>query len=458
MSNDITRDGVVFNDLFGKQVVARFDQPDSSSDGGALLLKACDERLCLTQALSDCLIDSRQPGKVVHELRDLIRQRVYGLACGYEDCNDAARLKTDPIHKMLIDRDPVDGLDLASQATLSRFENSVSTTQLMRMGNALADRVIKHHKKRLGKRAKRITVELDPTDDQTHGGQQLSFFNGFYRGYCYLPMAGFVQFNDEPDQHLFAYVLRGGNAGPARGALGILDRILTRLAASFPKARVLVRLDAGFAGPALFNLLEAHGVGYVVAMAKNAVLSGHAEPWLKPLRRLSKQTEQSHKDYRECDYKARSWRQARRVIFKAEVLAYEGRATKDNARFVVTNLKQSPKWVYERIYCARANIENRIKELKLDLLIGRTSCNSFKANQFRVLLAASAYALFQLLRAKSRGTDLHNAQVHTLRERLIKLGVWVTRSARRIVLHLPDSAPWRDEWQRIARSLGAVPG
>ena len=242
MRDDTTRQSVVFKDLFDKPVVARFDQPDSSSDGGALLLKACDERLGLTDALVGCLDDGRQQSKVEHSLHELVRQRVFGIACGYEDCNDAARLSQDPMHKLLVGRDPMEGAALASQSTLSRFENALGPKALMRMGLALADTVIARHRKRLRGRVKHITVELDPTDDPTHGAQQLSFFNGHYDTWCYLPTAGFVQFDDEPEQYLFAYVLRPGNANAKLGAIGILRRILERLGRGFPKAKVLVRL------------------------------------------------------------------------------------------------------------------------------------------------------------------------------------------------------------------------
>ncbi len=184
MRNNTTRQAVVFKDLFGKPVVARFDQPDSSSDGGAVLLKACDERLGLTDALARCLPDGRQQSKVAHSFHDLVRQRVFGIACGYEDCNDAARVGDDPVHKLLVGRDPVEGAALASQSTLSRFENALGPKSLMRMGLALADRVIARHRRRLRGRVKRITVELDPTDDPTHGAQQLSFFNGHYDTWC----------------------------------------------------------------------------------------------------------------------------------------------------------------------------------------------------------------------------------------------------------------------------------
>lgn len=455
--NDSTRQSVLFKDLFAKPVVACFDQPDSSSDGGALLLKACDERLGLTQALARCVLDARQPGKVEHSFIDLLRQRVYGIACGYEDCNDAARLVADPVQKLLLDRDPIEGGALASQPTLSRFENAVGPKALLRMSTALADAVIDRQRKRLRGKARRITIELDPTDDPTHGAQQLTFFNGHYDSWCYLPVAGFVQFDDEPEQYLFAYVLRPGNAGAQRGAIGILRRVIARLRQAFPRAQLRVRLDGGFASGELFDFLEEERVEYVVAMASNAVLDRYAEPLMKRVRRRSRDSGQTEHDYGECSYAARSWRCARRVVIKAEVVRFGEREPKDNPRFVVTNLRHPPQQLYEAVYCQRAHVENRIKELHHGLSIDRTSCSRFWANQLRVLLTAAAYVLMQELRLRAAGTSLARAQVSTLRERLFKLGAWVERSVRRIVIHLPEYAPWRHEWCRIARALGAAP-
>lgn len=457
MGDDTTRQSVAFEDLFGKPVVARFDQPDPSSDGGAVLLKACDERLGLTQALAECLHDRRQQSKVAHSFHDLIRQRVYGIACGYEDGNDAARIGEDPVHKMLLDRDPIEGAGLASQSTLSRFENALGPKSLLRLGTALADAVVARHRKRLRGRARRITIELDPTDDPAHGGQQLTFFNGHYDTWCYLPVAGLIQFDDEPEQYLFGYVLRPGNANAKLGAIGILRRILARLRRAFPKAKLQVRLDGGFAGPELFDFLDQERVEYMMAMAGNSVLKKLAEPLMKQARRLSKKSGETAHVYGECRYAARSWSRERRVIIKAEVACLAGREPKDNPRFVVTNLRRVSQRVYEAVYGQRAHIENRIKELHDGLAIDPASCTSFWANQLRVLLTAAAYVLMQELRLRSKKTGCASAQVSTLRERLFKLGAWLERSVRRLVIHLPDGAPWRSKWCRMARALGAAP-
>jgi hypothetical protein len=421
-------------------------------------LKACDARLGLTERLASCIVDARQPGKVEHSIRDLVRQRLYGIACGYADCNDAARLVEDPIQKLLIGRDPLSGAALASQPTLSRFENAPRRADLYRMGEALAQSVIERHRRRLGRRVRHITLDLDPTDDPTHGGQQLSFFNGHYDTWCYLPVAGFVTFNHEPEQYLFCYVLRPGNAPAKQGAIGILDRMIERLRAAFPEARILVRLDGGFAGPALLTFLEEQEVDYIIGMAENKVLKRRARRMMGKARRLSKRRGKTANLFGETRYAARSWKgRKRRVLIKAEVVRLEDRDPKDNARYVVTNLKGSPRHLYKKVYCNRGEIENRIKELHHGLEIDRTSCTNFLANQLRVLLTAAAYVLMQELRLSARGGQCARAQVSTLRERLLKLGVWVERSVRRIVLHLPESVVHLKDWMRIARSVGAVP-
>ena len=457
MRDDSTRQSVLFSDLFCKPVIAEFDERHGSSDGGAILLKACDARMGLSRQLAGCLSDARQSGKVEHAVRDLLRQRLYGIACGYADGNDAARLAGDPIHKLLLDRDPIGGAALASQPTLSRFENAPRRAELYRMGEVLAESVIERHRRRLGRRCQHLTLDLDPTDDPTHGAQQLTFFNGHYDAWCYLPVAGFVTFNDEPEQYLVSYVLRPGNAPAIRGAIGILRRLLERLRAAFPRARVLVRLGGGFAASELFDFLEAEGCDYVVAMAKNKRLAPRAARLMGTARRRSKRTGQTAHVYGETRYAARRWTQKRRVLIKAEVVRHPGREPKMNPRFVVTNLKGSPRRLYERVYCARGDIENRIKELHHGLEIDRTSCSRFLANQFRVLLTAAAYVLMQELRKKAAGTTLARAQVSTLRERLLKLGARIEASVRRIVLHLPRSCAYRSEWRHIALALGAAP-
>jgi len=459
MRDVITAQGVLFKDIATRPVWVQFDERRGSADGGAILLKAADERLSLSERLAGCLEDRRQRGKVEHTVRDLFRQRLYAIACGFPDGNDAARLGLDPVHQLLVDGRIDEGTSLASQPTLSRFENAVDRASLYRMSVEMAEAVMDRHARRLGRRkVKHITIDLDPTDDPTHGGQQLTFFNGHYDSWCYLPMACFVTFNHEPDQYLFGYVLRAGNASAKAGAIGILSRTIERLRARFSKARILVRLDGGFAGPELLNFLDDSKVDYILGMAENKVLQRRARRLMGRARRLSRERDKTAHVFGETRYAAKSWEsRKRRIIIKAEIVRADDKQPKDNGRFVVTNLKGAPRHLYQRVYCQRAEIENRIKELHHGLEIDRTSCTSFLANQLRVLITAAAYVLMQELRIAARGTSLERAQVSTLRDHLIKLGGWVQQSVRRLVVHLPKSVPRRCEWQRIARSLGAVP-
>ena len=318
-----------------------------------------------------------------HGLEDLLGQRIYGLVLGYDDANDAARLAADPMHKLLLGRDPVTGDDLASQPTLSRFENGVLRGELLRMSEALFEAVITRHRRRRRK-VRRITVDLDVTDDPTHGAQQLSFFNGFYHTWCYLPLLAFLTFDRESEQYLCAAALRPGNASTQRGALPMLKRILQSLQERFPEARILVRLDGGFAEPELFTFLDEVGADYVVGLAKNDVLERRAALDMIAVRAQSLASGQTEHLYTDLTYGAGTWDRERRVILKAEVVQLEGREMRDNPRFVVTNLNGSPRHIYQRLYCQRGEIENRIKEL-FDVALDRTSCSRFLANAFSLI-------------------------------------------------------------------------
>ena len=459
LNDETIPQSVLFPDLFNKPVIATFDQPHASSDGGAVLLKAAEARYGLIDGFARCLVEDRQPGKVRHTLEDLLAQRIFGLACGHPDANDADRLADDPIHKLLLGRDPIDGDPLASQPTLSRFENQVGAHELYALGRELAASVIARHQQRLHGRARTITIDLDPTDDPTHGAQQLTFFNGHYDSWCYLPLLAFVTFNDEVEQYLCAAILRPGNAPATRGARGTLIRLIDLLRHAFPKARFLVRLDGGFATPEILDRLDAEPrLDYVVAMGENAVLTRFAEPAMVTARTESETSGQTEHVYTEAHYAAGTWPHERRVVIKAEVVRLPGREPRDNPRFVITNLRQTPRFVYERVYCARGDIENRIKELHDGLQIGRTSCCRFWANQLRVLLTAAAYVLMQELRLRAARTACARTQVTGLRERLLTLGVHVVVSVRRIVLHLPTSTPDLAAWRHIALALGARTG
>jgi hypothetical protein len=449
-----TTQSVVFPELILKPVVAAFDQAHSSSDGGALLLKSVDEQLGLSEKLASCLRDGREPGKVRHEIAELVRQRMFAIALGYPDCNDARVLADDPIHKMLVGRTPVSGDRLASQSTLSRFENGVGRVELYQMIETLGDLVIGRHRRRLGHKAKTIILDFDPTDDPTHGQQEFSFYHGHYRTHCFLPLVGTIQFNREKKQSILCSVLRPGDADASLGLIPILERLLPKIRAAFPKARLQLRLDGGFIAPDVLDYLDESGVEYVVGCSNWPPLKKRAAKAQREAQRAYKRTGQTTQIFGETEYQTKkTWPHPRRVVFKAEVVDYPGRAPRRNLRFVVTNLRTTPKHVY-RFYCARGDAENRIKELKQGLAMGRTSCSSFMANQLRVQLTTAAYVLMQELSRKARHTHCRDAQVTRLRDELLKLPVWVEETVRRIVMHLPTQFLGKPAWRRIAFATG----
>ena len=447
---DGNRQRVLFSSGFSRRVEVAFDEPHATSDGGALLLKQLDRSLGLTAAMAAAMHDERCLGKVRHALLQLVRQRVFGIACGYVDCNDAGRMASDPMHGLLAES--ADGL--ASQPTLSRFECAVTRTTLWRVGLALMKSVIGAQQRR-HRKARRITIDLDGTVDPTHGRQQHSLFHGFYGTWCYLPLLGFIAFDDEPEQHLVAALLRRGNAKETEGGLAVLRRLVAQLRTAFPRAEILVRLDAGFQGGALFDLLRDLEVRFVVALASNPKLEAQSADLLQRARAQAERTGATVRLFGAQRYGARSWRGRQcRVIHKAEVLAPGDKAPKDNPRYVATNLTGLRPAAIYALYCQRGDAENRIKELKDDLALDRTSCTSFAANQLRVLLTAAAYVLYQELRCEITAHDAVRPQVGTLRLMLIKIGGRIVQSVRRVVLHLAASHPWRDRWRHAAQRLG----
>jgi len=442
---------VLFPEVFEKPVHVEFSESGATSDGGAVLLGALDRSLGLTDLFASCLFDGRQSAKVEHSMLDLVRQRIFSMACGYEDANDAAFLRSDPMQKMLSDRDPVRGDDLASQPTLSRFENSVTASDCLRLGEEMARLLIQRHRKRLGSRKVReITLDFDGSRDGTHGDQQLSLFNGHYGNWCYFPLFGFITFNDEAEQYLFSSTLRSGCSKETEGSLAILRRVVPQLRKSFPHARIVVRLDAGFCGPELFNLLDELEVGYLVGFAKNSVLARESAKLAKRASEQAEEEQKTVKIFGDTHYSARSWQGVeRRIVIKAECLITPGYDPKNNTRYVATNLKLTPKNVYRK-YCGRGECENRIKELKYGLHVDRTSCHRAIANQFRILLTQAAYFLFQELRLRAARTGLGRAQVSTLREMLLKIGGVVKSSCRRITLQLSANHPGIELFRKIA--------
>jgi len=452
---------LLFEDLLDQDVQVTFDAPDQSSDGGALLLAAVDRKLGLTERLAAAFHDLRQPGKVDHTLLEVLRQRVLGLASGYEDGNDAGRLSDEPLLGFLCGKHEDDAL--ASASTLCRIENAATRRDLLRLGHAFTDVVIAHQQRlRRKQRVRRISIDLDPADDPTHGQQEFSFFNAHYDTHCYLPLLAFLTFHDqqgceEPEQFLVAALLRPGNVPATAGARGLLRALIRKLRAAFPEAIMRVRLDGGFAAPETFAFLEAQRVEYLVNMAGNAVLEKLAEPFMELARERAARTGQAAQMYARLWYGAHTWPHARPVVCKAEVVIGADGSARDNPRFVVSNLDELPRRVYRKRYCRRGEVENRIKELINGVALGRTSCTAFLANQLRVFFSAAAYALFQVLRAACAGTELARAQVQRLRDTLVKVSAYVRRVTRRLYLALPETYPWQTVWRTAAACIGAWP-
>jgi len=450
-----TRQSALFEDTFAKPVHIAFDAESLSSDGGTLLLAQLDCGVGLTRTLISALRDTRQQSKIDFTHEDLFRQRTYAIALGYEDAIDADVLRRDPVMKLAVGRDPgSDDDDLASQSTISRFENSHSGREVVVMGRALEKfvigRVASRHRK-----VKAVTLDFDSSVDPVHGGQQLSLFNGYYGTHCFLPLFGFISVDGEPDQHLFHARLRPGTSRCYRSLIPTLRRTVAEVRRKFPKAIVRVRLDGGFCHPRVFDVLEELKTVYVVAMGKNTVLEDLAKDHMDVSREVAEKRGESTKFFGSGEYAAESWPHARRAVFKAEVVHYPGRTVKNNLRFVITNrTRMSAQNVYEW-YCRRGDSEDRIKELKIDLAIDRTSCRSFIANQVRVLMTAGAYALFQELRWRLRRTRAARSTVANLRDMLLKIATRVVTSCRRVVCHFPTHMPWADVWRDAARAVVA---
>ena len=452
MKDSGTTQCLLFEGISKKRVEVRLTGQATSSDGGALFLKKADQRLGLIKAMAAAVADRRDQSRIEHEVKELIAQRVYSLACGYEDANDAARLSSDPLMKLISGRDP-EGRDLASQPSISRFENSLRRADLFALGTAIMTTLVENQRLRRAGQADRIIIDLDQTADEVHGEQQRSLFNGHYGNHCFIPLLGGITFNAESEQYPFVTLLRSGNSPDKKGAIGILRWFLPVLRKAFPKTPIYLRLDAGFCAPEILNYAESEGLLYAIGFGKNAVLKRAAGSLMRTVRRKSKESGETERCFKATRYAARSWPHKRRVVIKAEVTCATNREPRDNPRFVVTNIPLEPQALYEDFYSPRGEFENRIKELKLDLKIDRTSCTRFFANQSRLLLTLAAYLLLQEMRIKAKDTSLVRATVGQLRLKLIKVAARVTSSVRRILIELPRAYPFQSDWLRIANAL-----
>jgi hypothetical protein len=434
-----------------KPVVIDFDAPDISSDGGFLLLRQVDDFLSVSESFAAAIADSRDPSRVIHDLPEQCRQRMYGIALGYEDCNDADRLRHDPVLKTSCDRLPDDAYGLSSQPTLSRFENSVDWPTLRRLMRWLEVSYVES----LPQGTTEVILDIDSTDDETHGAQQLSFFHGYYDHYMYHPLFVF----DGASGQLISSRLRPGNTHASRGAAGLLVRLVRHIKKRFPDAHVLVRGDSGFCVPRILHVLEGLDrdlgcVDYLFGIARNPTLERLAEPALDMAEEMYRISGRKVRHFTEFEYAAGSWDHERLVIAKAEHTSL-GR----NPRFVVTSLRGFPPELIYNAYCQRGQCENNIKDLKNALQADRLSCSSYTANFFRLLLHSGAYRLMYELRnrASVHSQGLGRCQFDTLRLKLLKVGALIKQSVRRIHVRLPRSFPLAAVFRAIAYGLDPPP-
>jgi hypothetical protein len=412
-----------------RKITGRFDGGKITSDAGLLLFYALDQQHRLSQGFSACLADARDGSRIRHQLWEMVRQRLHQIVAGYEDCNDADTLRGDPILKTVCDRLPDSDPDLASQPTLSRLENAVGIKDLMRLGRWFLKRYVGRLAKR---RPEKIVLDLDSTDDPTHGQQELSFYHGYYRSHLLHPLLIF----DGDSGDLISAVLRPGNKGAAHQAVAVLGRVVAAVRKALPKVQIEVRADSGFATPQLYDFCEQEGLQYVIGLSRNPRLERAVEPLLERSVEQFEESRQKQREFGEFRYQAQTWKHPRRVVAKVEV-----HEVGINRRFVVTNRTDlSPEPLYDH-YTDRGQTENYIKAFKTHLKMDRLSCHRFWANQFRLLLHALAYQMFLIFRDYLWGTPWQNLEVETLRRRMLKIGARIRETTRRIWVHFSSAYP-----------------
>ena len=464
-TTDCNSQPLLFPELIGKTVSVNFDGGHVSSDGGGVLLARLDRSYGYLKRFATCFEDHRDAELIEHQLSELLRQRVYGLALGYEDLNDHDRLCRDPLLASLCGKEDVLGEDrqrkedkgkaLAGKSTLNRLELTPADAsadsrykKIVARDGAIEDYFIDEWVRSLGPGTEEVVLDLDRTDDPVHGQQEGRFFHGYYDEYCYTPLYIFA--GDWP----VVAALHTGEEEHLDEVLRVLAKVVERARRKFPKLKFVVRGDSGFCRDALMTWCEGNRVDYVLGLARNKVLERILRGTLRSAKSMldfnKSPVERLFKDFR---YRARKWgRRKRRVVGKAEV-------TKDgsNPRFVITSLdrESSPaKELYEQRYCGRGNMENRIKEQKLDLFAGRTSTGKLRANQLRLWLSTLAYLLMnQLRRVGLVGTTLADAACGTIRVRLFKIGALVHVTARRVWVKLSSAYPLRELFETAARRL-----
>ena len=418
-----------------RRVEADFSGGDITGNGGVLLLRQADRLSGLTASVARRLVDTRQTGKVEHRFTALLRQRVFALALGYEDVNDHAELRHDLALQTAAERDRA----LASPSTLSRFENAAGRDWAWAIHEALVADFIASHREA----PEELILDFDATDDAVHGKQEGRFFHGYYDHYCFLPLYVFC------GERLLVAYLRPSKIDGARHAWAILALLVKRLRQAWPGVRIILRGDSGFCRHKMLSWCERHGVGYITGLAKNARLNDLAAAWREAAAEGFEAKGVKQRLFGEFAYAAGTWKRARRVIARIE---HGPKGA--NPRYVVTNLDGEAQDLYETLYCARGDMENRIKEQQLDLFADRTSCHGWWANQFRLLLSSLAYTLIETIRRRAlAGTQMARAQAGTIRLKLLKIGAVILRNSRRVRVHLSSACPHKALFMRAAARL-----
>jgi hypothetical protein len=433
-----------------RRIELTFDAPQTSSDGGLVLLRQLDATLGLCAAFAPLLRDERDARFVEHSREEQLRQRVFQIALGYEDQNDASSLRDDPLWKASCDRLPDAEVGLSSQPTLSRFEHAIDARSMVSLQRAFEDQYVAS----LPDETTGVVLDLDATDDPTHGQQPLAFFHRHYDATIYFPILVF-----DGEGRLASFRLRPGNAGNNKYATALMVRLIRKIKARFPLATILARADAGFCSSRMLDALdqldtELGSIFYTLGVEKNVRLIAMLQSDLERVQAESVQTRRAARSFTALTYAARTWSRERNVVAKAEHLV-----DKSNPRFVVTNLDHIPaRMVYERVYCGRGDAENRIKDFKRALSGDRLSDTTYVANAFRLFLHALAYRLLEALRRELAhvSPSLGRAQFDTIRLRLLKVATLVQQSVRRILLRLPRAFGLADVFARLAHRLGAT--
>jgi hypothetical protein len=405
-----------------------------------LLLRQIDRQIGLMQSVANAIDDYRQTDRVQHDCLSILRQRVYGLAMGYEDLNDHHSLRLDPAIQTAINKENY----LASPATLCRFENNMSREAAVSIHKVIVDKFIESFKKP----PKELILDFDATDDPTHGKQEKCFFHGYYDHYCFLPLYVFCE-----DQLLVSY-LRPSNIDGAKHSWAILSLLVKRLRQAWPDVKIIFRGDSGFCRHRMFDWCEKNNVDYIVGLAGNQRLQKYNQTLVKQAEKNYLEKDEKQRLFDSFQYAAKSWLKQRYVIAKAE---YSSRGL--NTRFVVSSIKEDPKNLYDTLYCARGDMENRIKEQQLGLFADRTSSHHWWSNQCRLLLSSLAYVLMDAIRRLTlKNTKLAKAQMTTIRLKLLKIGAIVLKNTRRIRFLFASAYPYKELFKSVAAQLQPRPG